>query len=78
MDLPSIKYITQAGGKLSNSIIKEFANQCLNKNIDFFVMYGQTEGTSRLSYLNPDKILEDADTFLFLMQILSFIPITIP
>ena len=58
MDLPSIRYITQAGGKLSNSIIKEFANQCLSKNIDFFVMYGQTEGTSRLSYLNPDKILE--------------------
>ena len=30
----------------------------VDKNIDFFVMYGQTEGTSRLSYLNPDKILE--------------------
>ena len=58
MDLPSIKYMTQAGGKLSNSIIEEFANQCISKNIDFFVMYGQTEGTSRLSYLNPNKILE--------------------
>ena len=58
MDLPSIKYMTQAGGKLSNSIIEEFANYCGNKNIEFFVMYGQTEGTSRLSYLNPNKILE--------------------
>ena len=58
MDLPSIKYMTQAGGKLSNSIIEEFANHCGNKNIDFFVMYGQTEGTARLSYLNPNKILE--------------------
>jgi len=55
MDLPSIKYMTQAGGKLSNSIIEEFANHCRNKNIDFFVMYGQTEGTARLSYLNPNK-----------------------
>ncbi len=58
MDLPSIKYITQAGGKLSNSIIEEFAYHCKNKNIDFFIMYGQTEGTARLSYLNPDKIIE--------------------
>ena len=58
MDLPSIKYITQAGGKLSNSIIEEFAYQCKNKNIDFFIMYGQTEGTARLSYLNPNKIIE--------------------
>ena len=58
MDLPSIRYMTQAGGKLSNSIIEEFANHCGNNNIDFFVMYGQTEGTARLSYLNPNKILE--------------------
>ena len=27
-------------------------------NIDFYVMYGQTEGTARLSYLNPNKIIE--------------------
>ena len=58
MDLPSITYMTQAGGRLSNSIIEEFANHCRNKNIDFFIMYGQTEGTARLSYLNPNKIIE--------------------
>jgi len=58
MDLPSISYMTQAGGKLSNNIIEEFAIHCGAKNIDFFVMYGQTEGTARLSYLNPNKILE--------------------
>ena len=58
IDLPSLNYLTQAGGKLSNSIIEEFANHCVNRNIDFFVMYGQTEGTARLSYLNPNKILE--------------------
>ena len=58
MDLPSITYMTQAGGKLSNSIIEEFANHCGNNSIDFFVMYGQTEGTARLSYLSPNNILE--------------------
>ena len=58
MDHSSIRYMTQAGGKLSNSIIEEFANHCTNKNIDFFIMYGQTEGTARLSYLNPNKTTE--------------------
>jgi long-chain acyl-CoA synthetase len=58
MDLPSIKYMTQAGGKLSNNIIEEFANHSRNKKIDFFVMYGQTEGTARLSFLYPNKILD--------------------
>lgn len=58
MNLPSIRYMTQAGGKLSNNIIEEFANHCTNKNIDFFIMYGQTEGTARLSFLNPKKILK--------------------
>ena len=58
MNLPSVKYMTQAGGKLSNSMIKEFAGHCENKKIKFFVMYGQTEGTARLSYLSPNKIFE--------------------
>ena len=58
MDLPSITSMTQAGGKLSNSLIREFAEHCKDKNIDFFVMYGQTEGTARLSYLDPKKVLD--------------------
>lgn len=52
-DLPSLKIITQAGGKLSDELIKYFAQFSINKGIQFFVMYGQTEGTARLSYLPP-------------------------
>ncbi len=51
MDLPSLKYITQAGGKLSLELSAEFTDICAQKNIKFYVMYGQTEATARMSYL---------------------------
>jgi acyl-CoA synthetase (AMP-forming)/AMP-acid ligase II len=49
--LPSLKYITQAGGKLSQELSVEFADICGQKGIKFYVMYGQTEATARMSYL---------------------------
>ncbi len=58
MDLPSLRYITQAGGKLSKNLVVDFYEICSKKNIDFIVMYGQTEATSRMSYL-PTKYLPE-------------------
>lgn len=60
MDLPSIKTLTQAGGKLPKEITKEFAYYCLEKGIRFFVMYGQTEATARMSYLPAEYALTKA------------------
>jgi long-chain acyl-CoA synthetase len=57
-ELPSLKTITQAGGKLSNDLIAHFADYSSMKEINFFVMYGQTEGTARLSYLPPKFVLK--------------------
>jgi long-chain acyl-CoA synthetase len=57
-ELPSLKMLTQAGGKLSNELIEHFAQYSTNIGIQFFVMYGQTEGTARLSYLHPQFIIE--------------------
>ena len=57
-DLPSLKTLTQAGGKLSNELIEHFAQFSINNGIRFFIMYGQTEGTARLSYLTPDLNIE--------------------
>jgi acyl-CoA synthetase (AMP-forming)/AMP-acid ligase II len=54
--LPSLKMLTQAGGKLSNELIEYFAEFSKINKVDFFVMYGQTEGTARLSYLPPEFI----------------------
>jgi acyl-coenzyme A synthetase/AMP-(fatty) acid ligase len=51
MELPSLITLTQAGGKLNNELNKEFSEFCLNANKRFFVMYGQTEATARMSYL---------------------------
>ncbi len=50
----SLKYITQAGGKLSNDILNEFIQISKKNDLKFITMYGQTEATSRMSYLNPD------------------------
>lgn len=51
---PHLKYVTQAGGKLHNNFIEEFITNF--PTINFFVMYGQTEATARLSYLPPDRL----------------------
>ena len=51
MNISSLKYISQAGGKLSLELSASFAEICKNQGIEFYVMYGQTEATSRMSYL---------------------------
>lgn len=50
----SLKYVTQAGGKLHTVFIREFIEAF--PEIRFFVMYGQTEATARLSYLPPSEL----------------------
>ncbi|RAX51903.1 hypothetical protein CCY99_08060 [Helicobacter sp. 16-1353] len=49
--LPSLKTITQAGGKITEKLHKKFAKWALENNKDFIVMYGQTEASPRMGYL---------------------------
>lgn len=58
MQLPSLRYMTQAGGKLLPELHREFAEFAKEKNIRFYVMYGQTEATARMSYLPYQCSLE--------------------
>lgn len=58
MDLPSLRYSTQAGGKLTPELHKKFAEHALEKGIKFIVMYGQCEATARMGYLPAEKSLE--------------------
>lgn len=51
MDLPYLKTMTQAGGKLNAKIVKEYIEQAEAVGKRFIVMYGQTEATARMSYL---------------------------
>jgi len=55
-DLSSIRYMTQAGGPMPPANIKQLLETV--PHIQFFVMYGQTEASARLTYLPPDKIFE--------------------
>lgn len=58
MELPSLRYLTQAGGKLIPELHKEFAEYAQKNQKRFYVMYGQTEATARMSYLPYQKSLE--------------------
>lgn len=58
MDLPSLKTMTQAGGKLNAAFVKEYVDYAKDNGKRFFVMYGQTEAAPRMSYLPSDKAVE--------------------
>ncbi len=51
----SIKVYTQAGGKLSVEVQCSFFDYCIKENKKFFVMYGQTEATARISILQMEE-----------------------
>jgi acyl-coenzyme A synthetase/AMP-(fatty) acid ligase len=51
MDLPYLRTMTQAGGKLNKDLAKEYIEWAQSKGKRFFVMYGQTEATARMSFL---------------------------
>lgn len=58
MDLPCLKTMIQAGGKLNAEIVKEFILDAREKGRKFIVMYGQTEAGPRMSWLPFDHALE--------------------
>lgn len=58
MDLPSVKTMTQAGGKLNPDLALEYIQNAKNAGKRFFVMYGQTEATARMSYLPWERAEE--------------------
>jgi acyl-CoA synthetase (AMP-forming)/AMP-acid ligase II len=53
MRLPSLRYVTQAGGKLDAAHVAELAELGARSGWELFVMYGQTEATARMAYLPP-------------------------
>ena len=58
MNLPYLKTMIQAGGKLNANIVKEYAEYAQEKGKRFFVMYGQTEASPRISYLPADRAID--------------------
>ena len=56
--LPHLKTMTQAGGKLLPELHKKFAEWAKTNGKNFVVMYGSAEATARMGYLPPEISLE--------------------
>jgi acyl-CoA synthetase (AMP-forming)/AMP-acid ligase II len=56
MEFPRLRLFQQAGGKLPNPCIREIREAF--PAVCFFLMYGQTEATARLSYLPPERLAD--------------------
>lgn len=57
-ELPSLRVLTQAGGRLDDRLTRAFGDIAAQRGWKFFVMYGQTEATARISYVPPERLLE--------------------
>jgi len=58
MTLPSLRTMTQAGGKILPELHEKFARYAAEQGKNFVVMYGQCEATARMGYLPPEKAVE--------------------
>ena len=56
-ELPTLRYLTQAGGRMDPDRVRRFAGLGREQGFDLFVMYGQTEATARMAYLPPHLAL---------------------
>jgi acyl-CoA synthetase (AMP-forming)/AMP-acid ligase II len=55
---PSVRTVTQAGGRLRAELITDFAQRMAAAGGRMFVMYGQTEAAPRMATLPPDRLAE--------------------
>jgi long-chain acyl-CoA synthetase len=53
---PSLRMLTQAGGKLDERYVLQMHGVALARAWKFFVMYGQTEATARISYVPFEQL----------------------
>lgn len=59
--LRSLRYLTQAGGRMAPDRVRSYAGLLREHGVDLFVMYGQTEATARIAYLPPELALDHPD-----------------
>jgi len=57
-NIPSLLRVMQAGGPLSHELALKLYNISTQLSWQFYIMYGQTEATARISYLPPEKAAE--------------------
>jgi long-chain acyl-CoA synthetase len=54
MSFPALRYVTQAGGAMPQALIREW--QRALPDVPLIVMYGATEASARLTYLEPVEL----------------------
>jgi acyl-CoA synthetase (AMP-forming)/AMP-acid ligase II len=59
--LDSLRYCSQAGGHMSKKL-KEQLRQALPNQTKIYIMYGATEASARLTYLEPDRFEDKLDS----------------
>lgn len=62
MSLPTLRTLTQAGGRLAPDLVRHFAHVAAANGRRFFVMYGQTEAAPRMAYLPPELAAAHPDS----------------
>jgi len=55
---PSLRTLTQAGGKLRNDLVAEFNDKIRAAGGQMFVMYGQTEAAPRMTTVPSERLAE--------------------
>lgn len=60
LDLPSLRYATQAGGRLGAELQTVIGKGLIEKGKKFIVMYGASEATARMSFVPDEKTIEKA------------------
>jgi acyl-CoA synthetase (AMP-forming)/AMP-acid ligase II len=58
LDAPSLRTLTQAGGRLGVDLVRRFQSEMARRGGRFFVMYGQTEATARIACLPWERLPE--------------------
>ena len=56
----TLRTLTQAGGALAEPYVRQMKDLAAERGIKFFVMYGQTEATARISYLPFENLAAKA------------------
>ena len=55
---PTLRTLTQAGGRLRDELVADFAQRMAAVEGRLIVMYGQTEATARMTVLPPDRLAD--------------------
>ena len=59
--LPALRFMTVAGGRLEPDLVAAYADHMAARGGRFFVMYGQTEATSRMAFVPPEQLRGNED-----------------